>query len=359
MSPELEYLLVKWAAYLPYAAATQLLKEILPLEQAISTAGVQNRVRAVGQELDDNVESAIRGERKYPSSRGKNPEITAIAVDSAWLRRRPSRKDQDESKLSQYFPSKRPPPTGRHVNIIAGRAVREDGASCVYGYVNREVRSAATRLDHFLSEQRVAKDAQITIVSDGAAEFEKAVEGSVRPLKRILDWFHIAMKFRAIEQSAQKFPELMAPNGQLIKDEIASAKWLTWHGKGSEAVERIKSIHDMFGLAPEDSAHMALWWNLRGTYWYLESNSKYLVNYGWRYRRGMPISSSIAESAVNEVVSLRCAKKRQMRWTDEGAHLLVQVRVAALNGDLKMRHKPIPRRFPSKQKCDVQLQRAA
>ncbi len=35
----------------------------------------------------------------------------------------------------------------------------------------------------------------------------------------------------------------------------------------------------------------------------------YLVNYGWRYRRGMPISSSIAESAVNEVVSLRCAKK--------------------------------------------------
>jgi hypothetical protein len=83
MSPELEYLQVKWAAYLPYAAATQLLKEILPLEQAISTAGVQNRVRAVGQELDDNVESAIRGERKYPSSRGKKPEITAIAVDSA------------------------------------------------------------------------------------------------------------------------------------------------------------------------------------------------------------------------------------------------------------------------------------
>src|SRR5476649_1491260 len=47
--------------------------------------------------------------------------------------------------------------------------------------------------------------------------------------------------------------------------------------------------------------------------------------------------SSIAESAVNEVVSLRCAKKRQMRWTNKGAHLLVQVRVAVLNGDLKMR----------------------
>ena len=42
----------------------------------------------------------------------------------------------------------------------------------------------------------------------------------------------------------------------------------------------------------------------------------------------------IAESAVNQVVSLRMAKKRQMRWTDAGAHRLVQVRVAVLNGEV-------------------------
>ena len=47
-----------------------------------------------------------------------------------------------------------------------------------------------------------------------------------------------------------------------------------------------------------------------------------------------PISSLIAESAVNEVVSWRMAKKRQMRWSDEGAHLLAQVRVCAINGNL-------------------------
>ena len=78
--------------------------------------------------------------------------------------------------------------------------------------------------------------------------------------------------------------------------------------QGAEAVERIKSIHDLLGVTTEHPAYSALPWNLRGTYWYLESNDKYLVNYGWRYRRGMHISSSIAESAVNEVVSLRCAK---------------------------------------------------
>ena len=152
---------------------------------------------------------------------------------------------------------------------------------------------------------------------------------------------------------------MVAPNGRSLQDEIASAKWLTWHGKGSSAVERLKSLHDMFSVAAEDSAHMALWWNLRRTYWYLESNRQYLVNYGWLYRRGMPISSSIAESAVNEVVSLRCAKKRQMRWTNQGAHLLVQVRVAVLNGDLRMREIPKPRRFSVECKPDDDRQRIA
>jgi hypothetical protein len=70
-------------------------------------------------------------------------------------------------------------------------------------------------------------------------------------------------------------------------------------------------------------------------------------------------SSSIAESAVNEVVSLRCAKKQQMRWTNKGAHLLVQVRVAVLNGDLKMREMPKPLQFPVEQKRDYRCQRVA
>jgi hypothetical protein len=53
-------------------------------------------------------------------------------------------------------------------------------------------------------------------------------------------------------------------------------------------------------------------------------------------RLWLPISSSIAESAVNQVVSHRMAKKQQMRWTDEGAHCLAQVRVAVLNGEFSV-----------------------
>lgn len=41
------------------------------------------------------------------------------------------------------------------------------------------------------------------------------------------------------------------------------------------------------------------------------------------------------ESAVNQVVSKRFVKKQQMRWSQKGAHLLLQVRTQALNDDLR------------------------
>jgi hypothetical protein len=37
------------------------------------------------------------------------------------------------------------------------------------------------------------------------------------------------------------------------------------------------------------------------------------------------------ESAVNQVVSRRFVKKQQMRWTERGAHLLLQIRTQVLN----------------------------
>jgi hypothetical protein len=42
----------------------------------------------------------------------------------------------------------------------------------------------------------------------------------------------------------------------------------------------------------------------------------------------------VAESAVNQVISKRMAKKQQMRWSPRGAHLLLQVRTRALNDDV-------------------------
>ena len=85
----------------------------------------------------------------------------------------------------------------------------------------------------------------MTVFTDGAGEFEKAVNGASRPTCRILDWFHIAMKFRAIKQTALKYPDVVVPNSRSLHDEIASCKSLVWHGKADEAVTRLRGIHDV------------------------------------------------------------------------------------------------------------------
>ena len=61
------------------------------------------------------------------------------------------------------------------------------------------------------------------------------------------------------------------------------------------------------------------------------SLATFMPNYGDRYYNGERISSSFVESTVNQLISKRFVKKQQMRWTPEGAHLLIQVRTQVLN----------------------------
>jgi hypothetical protein len=56
---------------------------------------------------------------------------------------------------------------------------------------------------------------------------------------------------------------------------------------------------------------------------YIASNASSLINYGERFRAGERISSCLAESTVNAVISKRFAKRQQMQWTKRGAHLLL------------------------------------
>ena len=80
-------------------------------------------------------------------------------------------------------------------------------------------------------------------------------------------------------------------------------------------------------------------YRLREFFAYLESNKGMTIDYGKRYRTGKPISTAMAESAVNQVLNARMCKRQQMRWTPRGAHLLAQVRCAVINGDLTAKLK--------------------
>jgi hypothetical protein len=67
---------------------------------------------------------------------------------------------------------------------------------------------------------------------------------------------------------------------------------------------------------------------------YLCGNWNGLRNYGADTRQGRKISSAMAESAMSHLVNQRMGKRQPMRWSAEGAHLLLQVRCAVLNNRL-------------------------
>lgn len=90
---------------------------------------------------------------------------------------------------------------------------------------------------------------------------------------------------------------------------------------------------EMFEL--EDETAAKLYRHVREFAIYIHNNRNYIPNYGDRYRYGEIISTAFVESTVNELISRRMVKKQQMRWTKEGAHLLLQTRVKTLDGDLR------------------------
>ncbi len=96
--------------------------------------------------------------------------------------------------------------------------------------------------------------------------------------------------------------------------------------------------------------------SVREFYSYIEVNQQFIPNYGERYRYGEAIATGFVESTVNQVISKQMVKKQQMRWTQKGAHLLLQVRTQVLNDDLRATFE---RWYPAIDRTEVLLQEAA
>jgi hypothetical protein len=136
VTPELEYLQAKWAAHLPYRQATELLREVLPLDKGISFGSTRRRILAVGSALDAQINRDIASGPKPVSGEQVRESTTVgcVSVDSAWLSFSSSPKSRkamrDLAELKS--PWSQNLPRDRHVNIVAGRATLADRPPRLY-----------------------------------------------------------------------------------------------------------------------------------------------------------------------------------------------------------------------------------
>jgi len=110
--------------------------------------------------------------------------------------------------------------------------------------------------------------------------------------------------------------------------------------RARDKLEDLHGILDHGGIAGESSQKLRKALDEFDTY--VVVNEALIPNYGERWRNEEAIATGFVESAVNQIVSKRFSKKQQMQWSKRGAHLLLQVRAAVLNGDLRERlaYKP-------------------
>ena len=154
-------------------------------------------------------------------------------------------------------------------------------------------------------------------------------------------WFHLSMRVRHVEQTlvglAALNPADRTPleRAQADDERLRHLLWNGKHGEACGALDRIvgwlenAALLNDAAVAAKVGRLVAHCTELRG---YLENNEDALIDYGRRYRAGQPISSSRAESTVNQLVNARMNKRRQMRWSPRGAHRLLQVRASVLDG---------------------------
>jgi hypothetical protein len=117
---------------------------------------------------------------------------------------------------------------------------------------------------------------------------------------------------------------------------LERVKWFLWHGNVYRALEVIEDLDcRLESIEGSSEKQRKLLKVVREFGNYISVNQSFIPNYGDRYRHGETISTAFVESTVNYVISKRMVKRQQMRWTERGAHFLLQVRTQVLNEDLR------------------------
>jgi len=327
-SPERLYLETKWASLVSFELAAQLLGDVLPTDTHIRATSVRNHLQRVAKRseagLGEEQCSFIDGCPREWAALPRPPAPITVGIDGGYIRQ------WDDKKA--------------HFEVIVGKSMPEEGGGKCFGLVQSYDDKPKRRLFEVLKSQGMQMNQQITFLSDGG-ETVRNLQLYLNPeAEHLLDWFHVTMRLTVLNQTAKGLPTTAGADDEerALKEPalkaLESIKWYLWHGNTYEALQHLETLEMDLDAAVEDDEDPATQKLLRAVeefHTYIANNQAFIPNYGERYRQGDRISTGFVESAVNYVVAKRFAKRQQMQWSPEGAHLLLQTRTKVLNGELE------------------------
>lgn len=319
LSPELSYLEAKWASLMSYGMTVKLLEEVLPLKTYSSSVfhTLQKISTRLEKELKEERPIFIEGCQSQWNQLPRPATPITVSLDGGYVHAR-----EGENRKAGWF------------EVIVGKSVQEGHESKRFGYVTNYETKPKRKLYEMLQKQGLQMNQDITFLTDGGDTVRDLPLYLSPRSEHILDWFHITMRITVLKQMSKG---VMGKDYSDFEKNLDRAKWFLWHGNAFKSLDVLESLSSELEIFSENKEHKKykIYRVLSEFYDYINLNRDFISNYGERYRHGEAVSSSLAESTVNEVVSRRMSKKQQMRWTQKGAHSLLQVRTKTLNNELR------------------------
>ena len=123
-----------------------------------------------------------------------------------------------------------------------------------------------------------------------------------------------------------------------LGETIERIRWRLWHGQVRRSLDLIEETAVKLEAIAEDTASVAVAQKvarlLRDLETYVSGQSEIIIDYATARRCNEPISTAITESTVQWLLHRRMNARQQMRWSPRGAHLMLKVRTASVNGTL-------------------------
>jgi hypothetical protein len=321
-SPELAYLETKFAALVSYGLTLKLLEEVLPIGRDLSSRTIRRQVHQAAErleaELDQGADVLLKALPPGETAPSTPATPLVVGLDGVYVHA----KDQP-SRTEGWF------------EVVVGKSLAtEDRAAKCVGFVSRYDPEPKRRLSAWLDGLGLQKDQPVTFLSDGGDTVRELPIGLHSGSEHLLDWFHVTLRITGMNRVAKSVhaddqPELSGNLAEMLEH----LKWNLWHGKVDRALEILDELAYALGVEDGSPEHRKLLKAVNAFETYVANHRAFIPNYGERYRQKKPISTGFTESAVNQVVSKRFVKQQQMRWTEAGAHLLLQIRVQVLNGE--------------------------
>jgi hypothetical protein len=323
-TPELRRLHADLGSRHSFREAARILDTFLPCVPQ-SHVTVRNRLGQVAKEMED--------ECVKPAPVGADDNIgtvgTTLFLDGAHI---PSRPEYQK----------------RHLDVLVGKIEGRKGPRH-FGMVKEGATSPILLLREELGQAGWRSGDPLTVLTDGEPALPNLVNLAVgRQFTHILDWWHISMRVRHVETAikgllqCEGFPR----HAMLFQRPVERLRWWIWQGRPRLAVTMLQwLVLDCTHIRTDDpelrSAANRAQSRCQALLSYLSNNIRSLCDYGSRYRRSLPISTSRAEGCADDIANARMGEKRRMRWSPRGAHRVAVTRAAVLDGRLTISHRKL------------------